>query len=261
MRIAIFDKIVRHNIELFKKLILRQLEKNEKQARILKKAYVAYINRKTGEIRFADLEKAPLKDKEWKMIHFRMRLPEHPEDGLFEIVDGVNEDRIFEYADLGSIASHALAETVKTLNTLVSPSAKLKNVDLIFQELSELEIESSEEKREIKDLIHEAWHQVDRIQAEKLLMELPVGTYFFRKDEFAASLEAQLNAHNSHPIKCITLTYSEWDGKISEKTVVFKHGRWLLYNDDLELHGPTHPTIESLLEAMDDVLSKPLFHD
>lgn len=260
MRIAIFDKIVRHNIELFKKLILRQLEKNDKQIKILKKAYVAYINKKTGEIRFADLEKAPLKEKDWKVIHFRMRLPEHPEEGIFEIGEGVDQDQIFEYAELGALAYQALAETVKTLNMLAYPSAKLKNVERIFQEFSELEIESSEEKRERSDLVHEAWHQVDRIQGEKLLADLPVGTYLFRKDKYAATLEARLNAHNSHPIKCITLTYSEWDGKISEKTLVCKAGHWLVYNDDLELRGPTYPTIESLLESLDEVLSKPLFH-
>ncbi len=261
MRVAIFDKIVRHNVELFKSLIQKQIEKKEKLIQTVKKSYSAFVNRKTGEIRFAELETETIEGKDWKQISVRMRIPEHLEEGVFEVIGGENEEQSFEYADLGPAAFHALSETVKMLNMLAYPSAKKKNVERIFIEISELEIEPGLEKRKKRDLIHEAWHQVDREEAEKLLNDCPVGTYLFRKDEFAALLEAELNAqHEDHPIKCVTLTYSEWDSKISEKTLVFQDNQWKFFNDDLELHGSSYPSIESLLKTMDAVLRQPFYH-
>lgn len=262
MRVAILDKIVRHNIELFKNIVRKQIQKKEKLTQVIKKSYAAFINRKTGEISFAELDEEIKEGKDWKTIHIRMRIPDHLEEGFFEIMDGDNKEQSFEYADLGPAAHRALAETVKTLNLLAYPSAKLKNVERIFQELSELEIEPNLEKKQRRDLVHDAWHQIDRIEAEKLLNDYPVGTYLFRKDEFAALLEAELNAqHSDHPIKCVTLTYSEWEGKISEKTLVLKDGKWQFYNDNLEIDGHPYPSVESLLKTMDDTLREPLYHD
>ncbi len=262
MRVAISDKVVRHNIELFKLLVRKQIEKNEKLILMMKKSYDAVIHRKTGEIRFVELDNEHTAGKDWKVIRIRMHIPEHLEEGFFEISEGGAKELSFEMGDLGPDALHALSETVKTLNQLAYPAAKLKNAERIFQELSELEIESGIEKKKKRDLIHEAWHQVDRIQAEKLLNDCPVGTYLFRKDEFASLLEAELNAqHPDHPIKCITLTYSEWDGKITEKTPVLNEGKWYLYNDDLQLGGPSYPSIESLLKTMNNVLTQPLYHN
>lgn len=263
MRVAIFDKIIRHNIELFKKLVLKQMMKQEKLQQTASKTYAAFINRKTGEIRFADLEKekASSSGSEWKAINVRVRIPEFIEEGIIEIIDGDREENSFFTQDLDPLAYRALAETIKTLNVLARPSAKLKNVERIFQELSELEIEPSFEKREKKDLIHESWHQVDRLGAETLLSGLPVGTFLFRKDEAAIALEAQLNALRRRPIKCVTLTFSEWEDKFTDKTIVFTDDGCLFYNDDLTLSGTTYPTISALLETMDDFLARPLYHD
>lgn len=262
MRVAISDKTVRHNIELFKKLVRKQMGKKEKLVHIIKKSYVAFINRITGEIRFAELDEEIVKGTDWKAISIRMRIPEHREEGVFEILEGDNKEEQFDTTDLNPIAYRALAETVKTLNRLAFPSSKLKNVERIFQELSELEIEPNSEKKTSRDLIHDAWHQLDRIEAEKVLNDYPIGTYLFRKDEFAALLEAELNAkHSDHYIKCITLTYSEWDGKVSEKTLVLKDHHWQFYNDNLEIDGHAYPSIESLLKTMDEILRDPLYHN
>ena len=54
MRVAIFDKIIRNNIELFKKLIIKQIGKKEKLHQPLNKTYAAFVNRKTGEMRFVE---------------------------------------------------------------------------------------------------------------------------------------------------------------------------------------------------------------
>lgn len=261
MRVAISDKTVRHNIELFKMVMRKQIGKKEKLIHVIKKSYLAFIHRITGEIRFAELDEEIIKGKDWKIISIRMRIPEHREEGFFEILEGENEEVQFDTKDLDPIAYRALAETIKTLNRLSFPTLKMKNVERIFQEISELEIESNAEKKGSRDLIHDAWHQLSRLEAETILNDYPVGTYLFRKDEFAALMEAELNAqHQDHHIKCVTLTYIEWDGKISEKTLVLKEQRWHFYDDNLDVRGYAYPSIESLLKTMDHILREPLFH-
>ena len=63
------------------------------------------------------------------------------------------------------------------------------------------------------------------------------------------------------PIKCITLTFSEWDEKYCDRTIILKDNKWLFYNDDLTFSGPHYETIEDLLETIEDVLNRPLYHD
>jgi hypothetical protein len=240
MRIAILDQVVRHNVELFRTLVKKRMEKKAKQLQALTKSCHAFIHRQTGEMRFEELEEGALSGKEWKKIDLYLK------DGEFEVGDG--QER-FDVVDLNLAAFRALAETVKTLNVLAHPQAH--NPKRLFQEISELELEETQSK---KELIHDAWHQVDRVGAEKLLARRPVGTYLFRQDDFAADLEEQLHA------KCITLTYSEWDGKISEKILVCKDGQWRFFNDNLDCLGSAYPSVESLLQTMGSLLREPLYH-
>lgn len=255
MKIAILDKRVRRNIALFKHLIERQAEKRKRLFQLEKKAYPAYIHRKTGELRFSQLEKKDFPKEEWKPIIIQLR-PE--EEGAFEVIVGDHE----EYFDCDQLAPDAyclLSKTLHILNQLSYDPKQGKNPIWVLRQLTNLDFEMTEEEEGRRSLIYEAWHNVNRLQAEHLLSGMPIGTYLFRKDEFSKNLEERLNEDFSVPILCITLTYSEWNKKISEKTLVFKDEMWLFYNNDPELAGLSYNTVKELLETMGDLLSQPLF--
>ncbi|GEM_PF-6249827 len=107
--------------------------------------------------------------------------------------------------------------------------------------------------------IFDLWHEVDRINAESLLAELPVGTYFFRKDLYAQLLEEQLERQLGKKIKCYTLTYSQENDKVTDHTFVFTEGSWQIYNDDPSLKQQQFLDVGEILISMKGVLKYPLY--
>ena len=65
---------------------------------------------------------------------------------------------------------------------------------------------STAESHSFKDrnILNDAWHDANRMQAESLLEGKPVGTYLFRKDPYAAILEKQLEEQMNKKIQCFT---------------------------------------------------------
>lgn len=113
-----------------------------------------------------------------------------------------------------------------------------------------------------RDIIHEAWHQVDRIGAEKLLLHhQTIGNYLFRKDPIAEQLEKRLSKEWKISIKCLTLTYLDPEEHVRDLTIVLKGDLWMFYDDSPNLKGQFYETVEELLATMDNVLSKPLLHE
>lgn len=101
-----------------------------------------------------------------------------------------------------------------------------------------------------KDLVHEAWYEVDRVGAEKALEGREQGSFLFRKDDFAAKLEDQLKEIHGPKLRCITLTILEKGGQIADHTLVLKQGRWFIYDDDSNLGGMSFESIYSLLDSL-----------
>ena len=260
MKITILNQAVRQNVLLFKQLIMKTKQKIiEKQQKTATKAYAAFINRKTGEIRFAELEKNNdhFASKDWKSIRIQVRASEPEDTNVFEVTEERPEPGIFDYKDLEPRAYRIMTETIKLLNNLSTSSSASKNPVSALEEISILEIEPLKEDRK-KDIIHAAWHRVDRLGAEKLLRDQSVGTYLFRKDEYAYGLEEKLNEHFKEKILCITLTYRSVDKKICDKTILLRGDQWMFYDDDPNLRAIYYPNIESLLNSMGETLRQSL---
>ncbi len=251
MKVVILDKEVRQNIAVFRHLIHRQADKERRFFRTAKKAYKGYINCKTGELQFPELQQKELPAREWKAITIRL----HPEDeGAFEVFS--EEEGCFDCSGLEKDSYAMLTKTMHILNQLAYDPKRGKNPFWVLKHVSVLDLILAE-KEERGSLVHEAWHNIDRSHAEYILSNHPVGTYLFRKDEFAQILEDSLNESLSSPIVCITLTYRRLDKKIGEKTLVYKDNRWQFYNDDPTLVGPSYSSVKELLDTMGEQLQQP----
>ena len=223
MKITVQNDAIRKNIELF-----RDIVKKEEAGRL--KNLAAHVNRHSGMLSFG----TSVNEHDWKPITIRMN--SRKKAGPFEALEVTS-------SDLEPVAYCVMAETINALNKVASIEA-----------LYDLEVESTRRVLDGKDLVHEAWHTVDRVGAEKLLGGRTEGTYIFRKDEYAQLLERELK----ESIKVLTLTVVEADDKICDYTVVCKDKRWLFYNDDPSLSGPSYPSIYDLLESRGELCQRPL---
>jgi hypothetical protein len=252
VKVTVVDRLIRHNIALFQHLMRRQLEKSKRFNELLKKTYQAYINCETGELSFKDLskEKGALSDKEWQPILIFYS----EKDDSFEVKDGEDET-CFDCSRLNEKAMKIIGDTLRTMSGVCAEPPLRRKVENMVRNLIQLEIELPIEDT---NPIHEAWHGVDRYHAEYLLENSPIGTYLFRKGEFAIHLEEQLNEASSEPVVCITVTYRSGEGKIAEKILIFRNGEWLIYDDDPDLGGKCYCGINELLASEGNLLGKPL---
>lgn len=257
MKIVILDKKVHQNLALFRHLIHRQAEKRRNFFRVAQKSYQAYVNCKTGELQFAELMERKKLSKEWKPIIIQLR-PNR--EGAFEVVAPDNETA-FDYSEFSKEGYDLFSKTMNILNQVSFAPKHRRNPFWILRQVAHIDFLLSEEEEGRRNLIHEAWHDVDRAEAEHLLKGRRPGTYLFRKDEFATLLEDQLNEDLSKPVVCITLTFRDWENKITEKTLIFWKGKWSFYNDNVELTEPSFDTVQALLATMGAELSGPLFSE
>lgn len=259
MLVKIENDRVRKNIELFLHLLNRFRAANERK-RLQDKVYRAYINRVNGEIFFSDLmpELAHMNKSDWKMIEFRC--DPTVKKLTFEISEVVGDTSSFHYEELTPLACKTLAETVHMLNRCASLFPSASDIDHQLEDLSALQIETSYQKNPY-DLIHAAWHSMDRWQAEELLFNHPYGSFIFRKDEYCKLLEELLVQRHHRDIKCFTLTFIEPQRKISDLTIVFDSDHCLIYNDDPSLTGgKSYPDLQTLLSDLHDRCKYPVFH-
>jgi hypothetical protein len=251
MKVMIRNDVVRKNIELLQMLVKKQsLQEIGKDALVLH----AFVNRKTGDLQFAQKEE---NKKEWKAVSIKIHgVSPGSKESVFEIFDEEKQEA-FQHNDLAPLAYGILVETIRILNDLASKLSKA-TVDAVLGELSECEITGA--KTQPKDLIHDAWHQTDRMGAEDLLKDSPLGTYLFRKDEYAALLEEELRLNWGNDLSCFTLTYLEAKDKITDRTIVKKGDQWLFYDDDPNLSGSNYPNVYALLATLKKELKEPLLY-
>lgn len=255
MKIVILDKNVRRNIEMFRQLVHRLGQKREQLLQGIEKGYKAYINCKTGELRFLELQKGQYPAEEWQAIIIKL----HPDkEGAFEVTAADGESS-FDLSQLNTIARALLIHTFRTLNELAYDPRHARDAFWIMRQIANIDFVLSDQEEGERNLVHDAWYNVDRLGAEKLLRGRQFGTYLFRKDEFAKDLEDSINEESSAPVTCITLTYTDKDQKISEKTLVYKDCKWLFYDDDPTLSGPGCDSVKELLGKKARMLQQALY--
>ncbi len=119
-----------------------------------------------------------------------------------------------------------------------------------LEQLAHLHWQLPLELEEQNSILKEAWVDINRDEAEKLLLKQPIGTFLFRRDYFAKALQEILKRALKESIQCYTLTYLDFEKIVRDRTVVFVHHQWMFYDDDPTLSGPTWDSITDLLSSM-----------
>jgi hypothetical protein len=260
MKLKIENEIVRRNIEIFKIIMKRAAHRAEELNPAQRKlSYHVFIHRSKGEIRFLEEESGVAHNKEWQRAVFQFTLPSDKSCGFMCEIEGIEKDS-FSWRDLKPEALSVLKETIKTVQFIGRFLPKLSSLPAVLHEFSQVNLDSFLDVLGTRDIIHEAWHQVDRVECERLLLSQSSGTFLFRKDEFASILEQELINAWKTQIKCITLSYIDSVQKVSDLTLVKKKEGWLFYNDDPNLEGPLYPSVNLLLDSLKGLLKTPLLH-
>jgi hypothetical protein len=249
MEVSVHSDVVLKNIEIFRVFLEREQPSQSTAQQI---NFVVLLNRKTGDLKFQKKGEPALKERGWKNVILRLRGEGKKTE--VEFVESENEDVQFRFDDLDPLACKVMDEMMKILNRVSSNHS----LNECLTEIRALELKKLELKK--KDLVHEAWHQVNRIGAEKLLAGKPVGTFLFRKDEYAALLEDQLSEKHGVKIQCFTISYLEDQNKVSDRTIVLKNGQWSYYDDDPSLQTPSFDNIDDLLDVAHKELKFPLLN-
>lgn len=260
MDVKLRDETVRRNVEIFKIILKRSSHAIETGASEKKEQFFrAFVHRRKGEIRFVDLSAEPLEEKEWILVSFRFFLPSQGEFGVsFEISE--EEGILFSWDGLDPEALQVFKETVKTIQMVSKLLVRFHNLAAVFREFSQVNLDSFLEEIQTKDLIHEAWHQIDRVQCEKLFSDKHAGTFLFRQDEFALRLQNALMKNGRSAVKCLTLTYLDFAHRTVDVTLIKKKEGWLIYDNDPKLQGPLYPTVKALLGRFRGKLLLPLLN-
>jgi hypothetical protein len=239
LKMHVQSEAVRRNIELFKQIARKFTQKRHPNN------CAAVVNRVTGAMRFSEM--AGLNPSEWKHIEIDIDLDGHD----MKVFEEGGKKEAFECKDLEPLAYRIMSETLHVLQIII---AQAKNLN----DLSHLEFEPSMGPVISRDIVHEAWHQLDRIQAETMLKEHATGAYFFRKDRYASVLEQELTLSHRKLVKCLTLTFVDPEKVVRDRTIVKCNDRWMFYDDDPTLSMQSYDTIGELLASMGTILRQPL---
>lgn len=260
MKLKVENDIVRRNVELFKVLLKKSCQQTTSNKDLEGKIYQAFIHKVNGELRFNDIS-AEVTSKElslWRPITLRVVAHRGALDKLeCEII----EKQISPSEEgVGVEAFKVLEETLKTIQIIARLLPNVHSLPRLFMEFSQVHLEVSEVKRSHSDIVHDAWHQLDRLQTEAILEAEETGSFLFRKDEYAAILEEELARAHDRKIKCITLSYLDHEEKVCDLTLVKNSQGWLVYNDDPNLIEPTYPDMDAFLDNMKGILRAPIIH-
>lgn len=264
MHITVEDQTVGDNIRSFLVLLRRIEAKRERTGSALfEKSYRAFLNRSTGKLLFADSfkEQVNFSSSDWKELEFSYIFDPISESFHANIYEPHNLKKAFDLNHLSPHAVTAIKSTIHILNNL-SSLVKGPNSDSItkIKALCNLQVDVGSAEKD-KSILVAAWHGVDRIGAEKILRNKPVGTFLFREDYFASLLQNQLTSELRKDVRCVTMTLVEPEQKISDFTFVHMDHLWRWYNDALFCNVQGFSKIEDLIEALfKGRANNPLYH-
>ena len=260
MRIKIADKPVRQNVELILKILRRVKEKSAQEPLSSEKIFKAWINRATGQFLFSDTlsESQFLGKQDWKPVELSYLYNSETGDIAFLLEEVEVKQRGFYSSDLAPEAFHIIQGTLKVINDLCRQIKSLTSLDAKISAIAQVAIDAITPRQDKRILI-DAWHFVDRMGAEDLLLNKPVGTYLFRKDSYADILEQQLKKQHRKKVRCFTLTYAGSNLVICDLTLVEVDGAWQVYNDDPSLQQAACSELQELLGKFKEKLKYPLY--
>lgn len=126
-------------------------------------------------------------------------------------------------------------------------------------QLNQIHWQKPFEKEGEDSILKQTWHDIDRDGAERLLLKQKKGTFLFRKDHYAITLQEILKRGHKKTVQCYTLSYLDDEGIVRDRTVVFANQKWTFYDDDPTLSGPSFPTVSLLVNSMGSLTKYPMF--
>jgi len=237
-KLHIQNEKVRINIALIIETIRRERRTPAPQPAQRKKTLSFALDWHTGLLQ----TEAP----QYKLIEMHLDLDKRE----VRIVEKGSE-QLFNIEEMQPRGQQVLSETCHYLRLAL---AHLHDIE----ELAHLELDPSMDEIKGRTLLHEAWHAIERQDAELILLNTMPGTYLFRKDRFAAVMEEILSAAKQTRIRCLTLTYLDPQGQVRDKTIVVWEDHWLFYDDDPTLSGSYFRSLEDLLFSLGNALKRPL---
>lgn len=241
MKIVVSNRSVRKNISFVQKLVDGHHKKTVKKTKL----YKAFVNAGSGELHLIDrnLKKENIDTKIWKKVVLKLKVePAHPEDSKCELLQIPSKGITTE-------AKKVIQETMQVFNLVLRDAKKELAESKEERPTPILQVQIT---KNCAHLVQDAWHPIDRFQAENTLLQHPPGGFLFRKDEFAMRLEESIGHH------CFTLSYLNANEQVVDRTIVLKGNRYLFYNDDPNLEGKSYSTIAGLLKTLKDQLILPL---
>lgn len=127
-----------------------------------------------------------------------------------------------------------------------------------LEQLTHLDWRGPTDPKEGEQMLKEALYDISREEAEQILLQQPVGTFLFRRDPYAITLQEILKRGLKRSIHCYTLTYLDFERIVRDRTIIFCHHKWTFYDDDPTLSGPTWDSIKELLKSLGPAVKSPL---
>jgi len=280
MALEITRREVLNNLIRFKDSLLEmrgqkegRQQKQEKEGRKGDRKYKVLLNRKTGDMRFAQrisalehhiARKGSKKEtaEEWKEIQIIVHQPNSHDAAHFEVRDA--HDKAIKPADLDPIAWRVASETLSVLNIkaeeVKGQLPEMLGEEAALKDLSTIHLSS------VKDRIDDlpGWMScVSRIDAEKMLDGKPVGTYLLREgDELTIAISFHFEQENHLHIHPYILTVVEKEGKISDILLLQTNKGWILYFDDPNLNDSVlyeyYPSVQVILNHLKEIAKQAL---
>ncbi len=267
MAVQISRREVLNNIIRFKdNLLERKPEDREKE----KRSYPVLLNRKTGDIRFAQKIESiehhfPRKGQnkgnaaDWKEIQIDVSVKKG--EVHFDLRDQAHHP--IKPEGLEPIAFLVINETLEALNQIAHQHRSFRSEGLpeeqILKDLSDIHLSPSQTR--IDDF--PGWlGSVTRIDAEKMLQKRPHGTYLLRHvEELGRAMIFHLAEENRMVVKGYLCTIIEGKEKISDLLFIQIDRGWTIYQDDPNLsahHYLYYPSLQTLLDEIRHRAKSPL---
>lgn len=238
------------------------------------RTYKVLLNRKTGDMRFAQkisaLEhhisrkgsKKGETAEDWKEIHLIVHQKSPKEAAHFEVTDPQNHS--LKPSDIDPLAWRIASETLNVLNEKAKEvhgkHEKMLPEEAALQDLSSIHLKAQQGR--IEDL--PGWKgSLSRQEAEEILIGRPVGTYLLREgDEITVSIAFHFSEENLLSIHPYILTVVETEEKIADILLLQTNKGWILYHDDPNLKDSSiyhyYPSADALVHSLKSIAAQPL---
>ena len=204
-----------------------------------KKVYLTLINQHTGDMRFS--EETNL-GKGWEKTHLTVE----DERGVIHFRLNDIHGKHLKPNHFHALAWKIASETLNALNELAETHLPL----------------SKKSNKQIEEAPGWVEKCSNRIEAEKMLLDQPVGTYLItRCDETIEEVAMRLAETNHTFVAAYVATVVRKDDRISELLLLHTKWGWTIFTDEPNLQSASyhhHKTWSALFKALKDLVKTPL---